>query len=185
MTKKKFYLEIPKLALLFFLASFIGWSWETLYFYVVHDGYYDRGFLSLPWCPIYGTTIIVLYLLLGTPSNPSRLLSKIKNKFLLYGAYFFLAGLIPTIFEICVGIFFEKVYGEVLWTYYGMPLTFVNDYICLPISIGWGFAITLAMQFIVDPFLNLLEKKNLKILSVVSSILGIVFIGDCLNCFIK
>lgn len=32
-------------------------------------GFSDRGFLSLPFCTIYGSSILAIYLIIGTPSK--------------------------------------------------------------------------------------------------------------------
>jgi hypothetical protein len=51
------------LFLSFFLFSLLGWIYETLLFYVLYGNYYDRGYLNLPICPIYGTTITIMFIL--------------------------------------------------------------------------------------------------------------------------
>ena len=36
----------------FFIYSFLGWILETIYAFLVHGHYVNRGFLISPFCPI-------------------------------------------------------------------------------------------------------------------------------------
>ena len=40
------------LTILFFIVSMIGWGLETVYFVIRWDTFIDRGFLTMPLCPI-------------------------------------------------------------------------------------------------------------------------------------
>ena len=49
------------LALVFYFVSFIGWCGETLLFLVRFGRLRDRGFLTLPFCTIYGSCLTGMY----------------------------------------------------------------------------------------------------------------------------
>ncbi|MFR2786805.1 MAG: putative ABC transporter permease, partial [Blautia caecimuris] len=38
----------------FFIYSFLGWVWETFYVSTKHGEFVNRGFVSGPFCTIYG-----------------------------------------------------------------------------------------------------------------------------------
>lgn len=56
------YYSFPELVFLFFIYSFIGWLWETIYCSILDKHFVYRGFLFGPYCPVYGfavTTVLV------------------------------------------------------------------------------------------------------------------------------
>ena len=61
--------DFLSISLLFFSVSFIGWLFETILCTVQSGRFCDRGFLTLPFCPIYGTPVCILFLVFGKPSN--------------------------------------------------------------------------------------------------------------------
>ena len=56
-------------AILFFILSFFGWCAETALFLFRWNVLADRGFLTLPFCTIYGTAVLAEHFLLGTPQT--------------------------------------------------------------------------------------------------------------------
>jgi uncharacterized membrane protein len=55
--------SISNLVFLFFIYSFIGWLWETVYCSLKDKQFVYRGFLAGPYCPVYGfavTTVLFL-----------------------------------------------------------------------------------------------------------------------------
>ncbi len=147
--------------LLFFLISFIGWGFETLVCFVQSGTFCDRGFLTLPFCPVYGVPVCVIFFVFGRPSDGLfyRLLNR-KNKestgqgrdirkFWSILLYFFVAALIATAAEFAVGVILESA-GISLWSYRGVPFCF-RDVVCLPVSLVWGALISVFAQFILPP----------------------------------
>lgn len=146
------------LVLMFMLISFLGWCMETVYFLINWHDLTDRGFLSLPFCTIYGCSILAIYLIVGTPKG-----GRLKNLFErakglsagpkvfanigLYCLYFVFAALIPTIAEFFTALFFDKVFGVVLWDY-SYHTFHLYGYICLEMTIVWGIVITAAMSVV-------------------------------------
>ena len=65
--RKKFHQVLGGYVLLFFLFSFYGWLLETAHFVIRWGKLTDRGFLSLPLCPIYGFSLLAAGLVLGSP----------------------------------------------------------------------------------------------------------------------
>lgn len=148
-------------SLLFFSISFIGWLFETILCTVQSGRFCDRGFLTLPFCPIYGAPVCILFLIFGKPTNGKfyeYFLSKIKKdrgqvraitknllKSLSVFLYFFTSAVLATLFELVVGLTFENA-GLSLWSYNGMSYSY-KGVVCLPVSLGWGILITFFAQF--------------------------------------
>ncbi len=145
------------LVMLFF--SFLGWLWETVYVSYLAGELVDRGFFLTPVCPIYGSCLVALYFLLGTPDDPQGLLKRFRNSPVRYPIYILFAGLIPTVVELVVGFFFHRVFDVRLWTYEANPFNFYG-YICLYNSIFWAFGITLLMRFVYQPVQKLMQKLS-------------------------
>ena len=172
--------NIQSISLLFFFVSFIGWLFETFVCLFQSGELCDRGFLSLPFCPVYGAPVCVIFLLFDAPSNGLfyRLLTKKKKKSTGHGGdfyklisvvlYFLSATLIATGAELIVGLILEDA-GVSLWSYNGVPLCY-KGVICLPVSLFWGALISLFAQFVLPK----IEKKIIAIPKGIKTVLCIV-----------
>ena len=141
------------LALVFYFVSFIGWCGETLLFLVRFGRLRDRGFLTLPFCTIYGSCLTGMYLFAGTPQNGrlAPLFAKAEGlrgaarpaaKCGLYALYFLCAALLPTLAELAFGGLFSA-FGVRLWDY-GYKKVHLYGLISPDQSLLWGALITLA-----------------------------------------
>lgn len=148
------------LALVFYFVSFAGWCGETLLFLVRFGQLRDRGFLTLPFCTIYGSCLTGMYLLAGTPQNGrfSPLFAKAEGlrgaarlfaKCGLYVSYFLCAALLPTLAELAFGGLFSA-FGVKLWDY-GYKKVHLFGLISPDQSLLWGALITFAMRFAWEP----------------------------------
>ena len=148
------------LALVFYFVSFIGWCGETLLFLVRFGRLRDRGFLTLPFCTIYGSCLTGMYLFIGTPQNGrlAPLFAKADNlcgaarpaaKCGLYALYFLCAALLPTLAELAFGGLFYA-FGVRLWDY-GYKKVHLYGLISPDQSLLWGVLVTLAMRFAWEP----------------------------------
>lgn len=149
MTKPGFkekWTTFSRFVLIFLCISFLGWAMETVYVSLNNGRYCKRGFLHLPFCTIYGFTILAIYCFIGTPKEGGLFLRKLEGKKRIL-PYILLAMLIPSIAELITGIFFDKVFGIRLWQYFSYKFN-LNGYICLEVSTAWGGLITMFMGFI-------------------------------------
>lgn len=148
------------LALVFYFVSFIGWCGETLLFLVRFGRLRDRGFLTLPFCTIYGSSLTGMYLFIGTPQNGrlAPLFAKAEGlrgaarpaaKCGLYALYFLCAALLPTLAELAFGGLFSA-FGVRLWDY-GYKKVHLYGLISPDQSLLWGALVTLAMRFAWEP----------------------------------
>lgn len=187
-TEREIRPAISDLFILFVLVSFLGWCMETVYFKVRWTVFTDRGFLTLPLCTIYGFCILAVYLLIGTPrggrlkplfERAGRL--PVFGKFAacagLYFVYFAAAALIPTLAEFFVALFFDKVFGVVLWdySYYAFDLF---GYVCLEMTAVWGIVITLAMRFVWPLLVKLVCLSPPRVAKVKAAVLAVLLSAD-------
>ena len=190
MEKKKERPGFYDLVILFVLVSFLGWCMETIYFRIRWGAFSDRGFLTLPLCTIYGSCILAVYLLMGTPTG-GRLRSLFERaKRLpvllrslsyvgLYAVYFMAAALIPTIAEFFVALFFDKVFGIVLWNYSYYRFD-ICGYICLEMTLVWGILITAAMRFVWPLLVKLVCLSSPRVIKVKAVVLSVLILADLL-----
>ncbi|MGX7149126.1 putative ABC transporter permease [Enterococcus ureasiticus] len=135
--------EFIKIVLLFFIYSFIGWLWETVYCSLKAKKFVYRGFLVGPYCPIYGFGILsVLYFL-----EPLK-----QNIVVLY----LLSTILVTILEYITSYGLEKLFHASWWDYKDVPLN-INGRVALPVSLFWGIGCVLIVR-VIHPKVMLLEE---------------------------
>ena len=150
--------------------SFVGFIWETVHVSLLAKELVDRSFLFGPICPIYGTTMVISYLLMGPPQAPKTFLKKTKGKWYQYLLYAIIDISLPTLVELVVGLGCEKLFNIRLWDYSHyvinlfdkeIPLHY-KGYIALPISCIWLVLIFISMGFVFPMLLKLIEKNPFK-----------------------
>lgn len=135
--------EFIKIVLLFFIYSFIGWLWETVYCSLKARKFVYRGFLIGPYCPIYGFGILgVLYFL-----EPLR-----QNIMILY----ILSTILVTILEYITSYGLEKLFHASWWDYKDVPFN-LNGRVALPVSLFWGIGCVLIVR-VIHPKVMLFER---------------------------
>lgn len=185
---------LVRLFLMFMLISCIGWCMETAYVLLRFGHLSDRGFLSMPFCPIYGASILAVYFAVGTPQGGvlQPLFAKAKGLPLparaaayagLYLLYFLAAALIPTAAEFLTDLFFDKLFGIRLWDYTDRPFNILG-YVCLPMSALWGLLITAAMALLWTPLEKLLARIPQRAAKAVAFTLAALLLIDFCGNFI-
>lgn len=141
----KFYksldLDIFHLIILFTSYSFLGWIMEVLFAYHNHHHFVNRGFLTGPFCTIYGFGFILLFISLN----------KFKDKLPLL---FIAAILITSALELFTGFFLDVFFHKRYWNYLSCPLN-INGYICLYFSLLWG-VLSLIILKVINPLVSFL-----------------------------
>ncbi len=143
--------------LLIAAISFIGWILETAYCYFEAGRYCDRGFLTLPLCPIYGFSLLGVYFFAGTPDCGGIFLKRVRSKKLRLPLYFAFSALLPTFLEFITGLFFYEILNIRLWNYSSHKFN-IAGHICLSFSLIWGVLITLFMKFCFNPLKKIIFK---------------------------
>lgn len=136
--------EFIRIVLLFFIYSFIGWLWETVFCSIKAKKFVYRGFLVGPITPIYGFGILmVLYFLRPFHDN-------------LVILYFFAAFLV-TVLEYVTSFALEKLFHASWWDYHDVPLN-INGRVAIPVSLFWGVSCVFIVK-IVNPWVAGIESQ--------------------------
>lgn len=160
--------EVCRLTVICTLISFVGWCFEKAGRYIVYHDTADRGFLTIPLCPIYGFSVVAVFLLCGIPTHirgvvgsnirNTRLWRKtVKDKPLRkYIFYFLFVTVVSTLAELVVGLT-AKAFGVTLWDYSERAFNLFGV-ICLSFSIMWGILITAFMAFLWKPLYKIIQR---------------------------
>lgn len=118
----------------FLLYSFSGWVAESIYMSICNKKLTNRGFMTGPFCPIYGFGALSVYFILLPFS---------RNYIVLY-----LAGaLLATIFEYLVARLMQFVFGSVWWDYHDKPFNY-KGILCLESTLAWGLYTIIMFGFL-------------------------------------
>lgn len=108
----------------FIIYSFFGWVWETFYVSIKQGEFINRGFISGPFCTIYGCGAIAVYTVLKPAEG---------NLFIL----FFGGIVVATLLEYFTAVLMESIFHTSWWDYSDKKFNFQGR-ICLGASLGWG-----------------------------------------------
>ena len=119
---------------IFLIYSFLGWICETLFCSVAARKFINRGFLTGPFCPIYGFGAMIILLLF----------SGLRDHWLLL----FLGSIVGTSgLEYLTSLILEKVFRLSLWDYSQRRWN-LHGRICLRNSLLFGIMSVLMVQVI-------------------------------------
>ena len=169
--------RVSKYFLLYMLISFLGWLWETLYMYFLTGQYHDRGFLTLPFCPIYATVLLSCYFLLGSIREGRGILRRVESTGARALIYLCLSFVLPTLAEIAVGAFFYNSFGIRLWDYSHMDYN-TAGHIALEISTLWCIAIFVFMNKVFPSIKRLVFRIPDRVSNVLAVIIGSAVVVD-------
>ena len=161
------YLET--LFLLFLIYSFAGWLIETVGDFIKHKKFINRGFLLGPYCPIYGTGVVLITLFLSKYSDDIF-------------ALFFLATMLCGILEYFTSYIMEKIFKARWWDYSKMRFN-INGRICLETLVLFGLAGIIILHYLNPFFISFITKIPDTTIHIASSILFFLFITDCIISF--
>lgn len=127
---------IFEMILLFYAYSFFGWCAESTVITIRKKQFKNRGFISGPFCFIYGFTGILLTFFL--------------QELRLYPVFLYLGCMIiATVIEWYTGKNLEKLNHKKWWDYSGLRFN-LDGYICLRYSLLWGLLGFLAVSYVND-----------------------------------
>jgi len=125
-------LSLYELFAYFFIYSFLGWIVEVGFHAVTQGKFVNRGFLNGPVCPIYGTGVVLILLVLG---------EDVDNIWIVFGV----GVLLPTAIELITGWAMETFFHNKWWDYSDRKMNF-KGYICLEFSTLWGLAVVFVIK---------------------------------------
>jgi len=159
--------SLYEMCLLFIVWSFIGWAIEVCAHALKMGEYSNRGFLSMPICPIYGFGVLIITILLHPFMDIPILM-------------FICSSLICTAFELFVGVTMKMLFHNVWWDYSDEHFNF-KGYICLKTSILWGMG-CLIVEYCAEPQIEwLVDSIPTTAGTVFIGVMGVLIIIDCSN----
>lgn len=159
--------SLYEMCLLFIVWSFIGWAIEVCAHALKMGEYSNRGFLSMPICPIYGLGVLIITILLHPFMDIPILM-------------FICSSLICTAFELFVGVTMKMIFHNVWWDYSDEHFNF-KGYICLKTSILWGMG-CLIVEYCAEPQIEwLVDSIPTTAGTVFIGVMGVLIIIDCSN----
>ena len=155
------------LILLFFAYSLLGWCIEVVLKYIQLHRFINRGFLTGPICPIYGSGAALITLVVG---GLSRLESGL-------GTTFALSFLICGTLEYLTSYFMEKRFHARWWDYSQKPMNLYGRvWIGNLILFGLG---GVAIIHIINPVLySAFDSVSLRTKTIVAAVFSAVFVAD-------
>lgn len=164
--------NIIKYILMFFFYSFAGWCLESLYCSIGEKRLVNRGFLTGPLCPIYGTASLVLIVLIYNPFKDNPL------------AVFALGIVLCDIVEYLTSYLMEKLFAARWWDY-TYELMNIRGRICLKHSLYWGVISIIFVKVIHPSIENLYSKINGNYINYILLVVLVVFVIDVIHAVIK
>lgn len=155
--------------LLYIVYSMIGWILEMFYVNIKNKTFTNRGFLIGPYCPIYGTAALAMILIL----------SKYKDDIIIL---FFVGIVISSFLEYLTSYILEKVFKARWWDYSNKILN-IDGRVCLVNSIQFGLLCILLINYINPFIINIMNSIPVKTLNIISIIVMIIFLTDCILSF--
>lgn len=158
--------DIYHLVASFVIYSMLGWLVESIYMSICNRELTNRGFMILPFCPIYGFGATI----------GSILLSPLVNDVVLL---YVVSAVVATIFEFLVAKLMIGLFDELWWDYNEKPLNY-KGIICLESTLAWGLYGIGIVKFLnvkVLELINLVDvSKGIVALKIIFAILSIDFI---------
>lgn len=164
--------NIIKYILMFFFYSFAGWCLESLYCSIGEKRFINRGFLTGPLCPIYGTASLVLIVLIYNPFKANPL------------AVFTLGIILCDIVEYLTSYLMEKLFAARWWDY-TYELLNIKGRICLKHSLYWGVISIIFVKVIHPSVENLYGKISGNHIYYILAAVLIIFVLDVIHAVIK
>ena len=152
------------LIIIFFLGSFIGWTWEGMLHFIQKGTFINRGALNGPWIPIYGFGAI-LSITLGYRFRRQPIME------------FLLIVIVSGIVEYTTSYVMELATGMRWWSYKGYYLN-LNGRICFEGLLVFGVGGCAVVYWLVPYVEGQLKKLNGKVVSILAFVFVAFFVID-------
>ena len=153
--------------LTFFTLSFIGWVVESAYCSLAKGKFVNRGFLTGPLCPIYGTGAVVFMVLL-TPFSER------------WYVVLLIGMVLADTVEYITSVLMEKLFHARWWDYSDKFLN-INGRICLRHTCYWGIASLVYIYLFQPIYLKIYLQIPQKIRYIILGVIFFFFIIDLIN----
>lgn len=150
--------------LFFYIYCFIGWIIESTIISAEQKKFVNRGFLRIPFIPLYGFgAISMLFSSLWVRDNPTLV--------------FICGALSSTLLEYTTGIIMESIFKMKYWDYSDIKFN-IKGRICLLATFFWGF-LTLFLMYQLHAFVEkIVLGFSEKSLIITLTAISLVFVAD-------
>ena len=162
--------HICYLVLLFFVFSVLGWCMEVLLKYIQYHRFINRGFLIGPYCPIYGSGIVFITVMVS-------ILSGVESS---VGTTFSISFIGCGILEYAVSYYLEKRFHARWWDYSTKPMN-LHGRIWIGNLILFGIGGTLVIEVINPIMYSLFDRIPVRGLYTLTIIIILVMSADYLT----
>ena len=153
---------LSQLFSLFFIYSLAGWLLDTAAATIFRREWINKGYLSLPLCPIYGVQAVAFTLFL----------SELKNR----PFFLFLGGMIlAAFFTLITAHILERLFHQKWWDYRRFQF---EGYLSLPAMASCGLGAVVCVRWGNPLFLRLLSHIPEGILRILLMVLGVLLVLD-------
>lgn len=164
--------KIASYIIIFFFYSAIGWLIESIYCSIGEKRLINRGFLTGPMCPIYGTGALVMTIFLYNPFTDKPL-------------YVFLLGMIICDLVEYITSFLMETLFHARWWDYTYEFANIKGRICLKHTLYWGVA-SIVFVYLVHPYVDaVISSLNSVVLRYILTVILVIFAIDVINSFRK
>lgn len=157
------------LFILYLMYACLGWIMEVINSYIQKKRFINRGFMIGPYCPIYGTGVLLIIFLL-------------KNYTGNFLVLFVLAMAVCMSLEYLTSLVMEWLFNARWWDYSNRKFN-INGRVCLETAIPFGLGGLLIMYVINPIFTGLLDKGSEKFIIILGIILMVIFFTDLIISF--
>ncbi|MCM1189654.1 MAG: putative ABC transporter permease [bacterium] len=159
--------DFYKLFLIFLFWGVIGWMIEVIDMRIEAGEFQNRGFLHMPFCPIYGIGMAIA----------SVGLNGVKNSCLIL----FLFGVIfCSVFEYVVGGILEKLFHTKWWDYSHMRFN-IKGRVCLRNAVLFGIGAILVFRFVEPTVEKAIAGIPINFGIAIAVIFGVAFAVDMIT----
>lgn len=116
------------------IYAFLGWCIEVIYATASRGVFVNRGFLSGPYCPIYGFGALLVLWVTAPFANGLM-------------GLFLISMLLCSVLELVAGWLMEVLFNQRWWDYSDYPFN-IGGYVCLEFSLLWGLACMFMVKII-------------------------------------
>ena len=153
----------------FFIYCFFGWCFESVYVSVHEHRWVNRGFMTGPYIPLYGSgAVLMLFLTIPVRGN--------------YLLMYIVGAIGATVLEYITGTVMENLFGVRYWDYTEKKFNF-RGRICLEATILWGFFTLAMVEVIQPPIEHMVMMINAKVLYYTTWGITVVFTFDFASSF--
>ena len=153
---------LSQLFSLFFIYSLAGWLLDTAAATIFRREWINKGYLSLPLCPIYGVQAVAFTLFL----------SELKNR----PFFLFLGGMIlAAFFTLITAHILERLFHQKWWDYRHFQF---EGYLSLPTMASCGLGAVACVRWGNPLFLRLISHIPEGILRILLMVLGVLLVLD-------